>query len=162
MPEQARIRVNFSLREIEIAGDRETIEHFLQRFDSIIDGFKAAPTPTAPMQIAPPGQLPLAQTGAPPGTGMPAEFGEYLHQFADSVSEVDRVLIAASFVQANESENSFRTRDANALLQEQGIRLGNASECVRRNVSARRVFSMGQSRYRLSRVGLQHLQGLRS
>lgn len=162
MPEQARIRVNFSVREIEIAGDRETIEHFLERFDSIIHGFEVAPTPTAPAQIAASGQLPLVQTGAPPATGMPAEFGEYLHEFPDSVSDINRVLIAASFVQANESENSFRTRDANALLQQQGIRVANASEGVRRNVSARRVFSVGHSRYRVSQVGFQHLQELRS
>jgi hypothetical protein len=44
-------------------------------------------------------------------------------------------------------------------LTEQGVKVGNPSQCVKQNLLAKRVFKH-QGRYRVSQIGLDHLRQL--
>jgi hypothetical protein len=70
------------------------------------------------------------------------------------------MLAAGYYVQRQSGDNAFSTADANRRLGEQGIRLGNPSQCVRQSLSARRVFAVQRGRFRVSQLGRQHLRQL--
>jgi hypothetical protein len=57
-------------------------------------------------------------------------------------------------------DDSFTTADANKRLTEQGIKLGNPSQCVKQSVLAKRVFMVLRGRYRVSQHGRAHLRQL--
>ncbi|MGH6919854.1 MAG: hypothetical protein ACREJ0_19375, partial [Geminicoccaceae bacterium] len=85
--------------------------------------------------------------------------GELLHRLPRSATDVDRMLLAGHIAQSRSSDNAFSTGEANALLTEQGVKIGNPSQSVKQNVIARRVFRH-QRRYRVSQIGLDHLAQL--
>jgi hypothetical protein len=68
------------------------------------------------------------------------------------------MLVAAYFTQSG-PDNGFTPGEANALLAEQGITVGNPAQCVKQNLLARRVFKH-QGRHRVSQIGLDHLRQL--
>jgi hypothetical protein len=85
--------------------------------------------------------------------------GELLHHLPRSATDVDRMLLAGHFIQSRSGDTSFGTGEANALLAEQGVKIGNPSQSVKQNVVARRVFRH-QRRYRVSQIGIDHLAQL--
>jgi hypothetical protein len=70
---------------------------------------------------------------------------------------VDRMLLAGYFAHLQSADRSFATGEASALLTEQGIKIGNPSQCVRQSLAAKRVFKH-QGRYRVSQTGADHLR----
>ena len=68
------------------------------------------------------------------------------------------MLVAGYFAQQNGADSGFGTGEANTLLTEQGVKVGNPSQCVNRT-SAKRVFKH-QGRYRISQIGLHYLRQL--
>ena len=109
---------------------------------------------------------PPAAGAAEPGTAAPAppalsiegaSLGELLHHLPRSATDVDRMLLAGHFAQSRSADNAFSTGEANALLTEQGVKIGNPSQSVKQNVVARRVFRH-QRRYRVSQIGLDYLR----
>ena len=97
--------------------------------------------------------------GAPALSIDGASLGELLHHLPRSATDVDRMLLAGHVAQSRSSDNAFSTGEANALLTEQGVKIGNPSQSVKQNVVARRVFRH-QRRYRVSQIGLDHLAQL--
>ena len=77
----------------------------------------------------------------------------------DLASDVDRMLVAGYIVQSRSNDKSFSTGEANALLTEQGVSVGNPSQLVRQNLVAKRVFKH-LGRYRISQTGVAHLNQL--
>ena len=69
------------------------------------------------------------------------------------------MLVAGYFAQQRGADNGFATGEANTLLTEQGVKVGNPSQCVKQNLLAKRVFKH-QGRYRVSQIGLDHLRQL--
>ena len=67
------------------------------------------------------------------------------------------MLVAGYFAQQRAADNGFTTGEANTLLTEQGVKVGNPSQCVRQNLLAKRVFKH-QGRYRVSQIGLDYLR----
>jgi len=91
---------------------------------------------------------------------MPEIFGEYYAEFRSDITDVDKILIAGSFVQARDAERVFTTKTANQLLLDQNIKVGNASESVRRLTQTKRAFVVSDGRFRVSANGLEHLKTL--
>ena len=58
------------------------------------------------------------------------------------------------------ADDAFATGDANRRLTEQGIKLGNPSQCVKQSLLAKRVFLVSKGRYRVSQPGRAHLRQL--
>ena len=158
MSERARLRVNLAQSEFEVEGSEAFVRTYAERFDALLDrlGHGAQPD-DQPAGVA---QPPRAQPPSAPALSIDgASLGELLHHLPRSATDVDRMLLAGHIAQSRSSDNDFSTGEANALLTEQGVKIGNPSQSVKQNVVARRVFRH-QRRYRVSQIGLDHLAQL--
>lgn len=155
--EVARIRVSLTTGELEVEGSESFVSQYAEPIAAILeklesDGF----TPAAPMQqsAAPappaPGPTPQAAEDEP--------FGEVLHALS-SKSGTDQILLAGYYVGKNASDGTFSTNDAHSLLIGQGIKLSNASQSMKNNVTAKRAFKVG-SRFKVAKAGMDHLKSL--
>jgi len=103
---------------------------------------------------------PPQRTGGTQG-GLPETFGEFYHLFPTDLSDQDKVLVAAYFVQRTSEDNSFSTGAASELLRGQGVRPANPSQSIRRLRDARRLFPVANGAFRVSETGVRHLDELR-
>jgi hypothetical protein len=150
--QRARLRINLSQREFEVEGSEAFIKAYVERFEGWLARLD---------QTAEPAPLPAPDTRPEPAAQqLGAEsFGELLHRLPRAATDVDRVLLAGYFSYLRSADKSFSTGDANTLLTEQGIMVGNPSQSVRQNLAAKRVFKH-QGRYRLSQTGIDYLRQL--
>jgi hypothetical protein len=151
--QRARLRINLSQREFEVEGSEGFVSAYAERFDAWLGGLSEAPEPAAAALPAAPAPA-LRQRGAATAA---ESFGELLHRLPRSASDVDRMLTAGYFAYLGSPDKSFSTSEANALLTEQGVKVGNPSQCVRQSLVAKRVFKH-LGRYRLSQTGLDYLR----
>lgn len=152
MEDRARLRISLGQREFEVEGSEAFVREFAPRFETLLERLTSPPAA---------GASPAPQAG---GEGDPAPalgtFGEYLLRLPANATDVDRMLAAGYFVQQQAADDSFATAEANRRLTEQGIKLGNPSQCVKQSVLAKRVFMVTRGRYRVSQHGRQHLRQL--
>jgi hypothetical protein len=146
------VRISFSAREVEVSGPNDVVTDWLEKLDKYIVTFAELPNTPDPAR-----SHAAIRTDQ---TNMPDTFGEYFHRFPRNITDVDRILIACHFIQQRSEENQFTTAEARELLEHQNVRVGNPSECVRRNVDARRVFPLARGAYRVSMDGINHLESL--
>jgi hypothetical protein len=151
--QRARLRINLSQREFEVEGSERFVGAYAERFDAWLGRLSAPPEGAAAPESAPQVPAPSLRAAAPAAQ----TFGELLHQLPRAASDVDRILTAGYFAYLRSADKSFSTGEANALLTEQGIKVGNPSQCVRQNLVAKRVFKH-LGRYRVSQSGLDHLR----
>jgi hypothetical protein len=156
----ARIRVSLSTGEVEIEGSEEFISQYAESIDQVLERLKTdgpvAPPPqqaAAPMGVAAPAQA--APAGAPANE---EPFGEVLHSLS-SKSGTDQILLAGYYVAKSAPDGTFSTTDAHSRLMEQGVKLSNASQSMKNNLNAKRVFKVG-SRFKVSKTGVDHLNSL--
>jgi hypothetical protein len=150
--QRARLRINLSQREFEVEGSEDFVQGYAQRFDAWLgrlDHSVAAPPAVPTPKLA---RAPVRSSG--PGA---ETFGELLLRLPRAASDVDRMLAAGYFAHLRNADKSFSTGEANTLLTEQGVKVGNPSQCVRQNLSAKRVFKH-LGRYRVSQTGLDYLR----
>ncbi len=154
MSERARLRVNLAQSEFEVEGSEAFLRTYAERFDALLDRLGDRPQPD---------DAPTAGTPPPPPAATlsidTTSLGELLHRLPRSATDVDRMLLAGHLAQSRSAANAFSTGEANTLLTEQGVKIGNPSQSVKQNVIARRVFRH-QRRYRVSQIGLDHLAHL--
>jgi hypothetical protein len=74
-------------------------------------------------------------------------------------SDVDRMLLAGYVAQLHSPDQSFSPDEAKMWLNLHGIETSNASQSVKQNLLAKRVFKH-QGRYRLSQIGGDYLADL--
>lgn len=155
MDAQARLRVNLAQREFEVAGSEAFVRDWLPRIEALLARLDDVPPHDEPARepIAPPGP-------APGGTVELGSFGEFLQRLPASATETDRMLAAGFWMQQRSADGSFATGDANRRLLEQGIKVGNASQCVRQSLAAKRVFVVQRGRFRVSQHGRLYLRQL--
>lgn len=58
---------------------------------------------------------------------LPETFGEWMHSFKANLSEVDKALVTARYVQSQSETNDFKTAEVNKALKDHGIKLSNPS-----------------------------------
>ena len=156
MSERSRVRINLAQSELEVEGTEAFVEGFRPQIDTLLERLPQATilTRARPTEAE-------AAAGAPPPAGVELPpFGEYLHFLPQSATEVDRMLAAGFYLQQLATDDSFATGDANKRLAEHGIKVGNASQCVRQSLTARRVFSVQRGRFRVSQQGRAYLRQL--
>ncbi len=93
---------------------------------------------------------------------MPETFGEYLNQFKKGINQEEQMLVAGYYVQRTSDGNSYTTKEANDLLKEQSIKVGNASQAVADSKAAKRVFALKRGKFRVSQPGVDHINSLRN
>lgn len=155
MTEEARIRINLAQRELEIAGDQAFVAHYADRIEMMLAQLVEPVSERQPVQTNT--SQPASSRGNPTELG---SFGEYLHGLPNSATEVDRMLAAGYYCEATTSEGYFSTADANRRLLEHGIKLGNASQCVKQSLTSKRVFIVAKGQYKVSVEGRRYLQRL--
>lgn len=133
-------------REFEVEGSEAFVRGWAERFSSLLDRLDdpRAPEPAETARVEPPEG---------------PSFGELLHRLPRTVTDVDRILVAGHFAQSRRADRSFTTGEANALLADQGVKIGNPSQCVKQNLVARRIFKH-EGRYRVAQQGLDQLRHL--
>jgi hypothetical protein len=159
LSERSRIRINLAQSEIEVEGTEDFIAGFRPQIDALLDRLPEAQVTTRPSQPAPAAAKPAPSPTTPAKLELPP-FGEYLHYLPASATEVDRMLAAGFYLQQLASDDSFATGDANKRLAEHGIKIGNASQCVRQSLAARRVFAVSRGRFRVAQQGRTYLKQL--
>jgi hypothetical protein len=152
LDQRARLRINLTQREFEVEGSEAFVQGFALRIQELLDGIESA------MPIALP--APEAEVRAPEAPSSFGSFGEFIMRLPSSATDVDKMLAAGFYVQQASSDDAFGTSDANKRLTEQGIKLGNPSQCVKQSVLAKRVFMVLRGRYRVSQHGRAHLRQL--
>jgi len=154
--QQTRLRINLAQRELEIEGSEAFVRGFTNRIEELLDQLESAATaapPTAPASPEPRGPESAASSAL--GT-----FGEYIMRLPSSSTDVDKMLAAGFYMQQQSADDAFGTADANRRLTEQGIKLGNPSQCVKQSLMAKRVFMISKGRYRVSQPGRAYLRQL--
>jgi hypothetical protein len=149
--QRAKLRINLTQREFEVEGSESFVAAYAERLDRLLARL-----------TEPSGAAPEAHAAARPngdGLSPTGTFGELLQRLPRAATDVDRILIAGYFAQQNGADNGFGTGEANTLLTEQGVKVGNPSQCVKQNLLAKRVFKH-QGRYRVSQIGLDYLRQL--
>jgi hypothetical protein len=150
--QRTRLRINLSQREFEVEGSEAFVKGYAQRFDAWLGRLNDS------VEAPPATQPPKAARAPARAAGSGAEtFGELLQRLPRAASDVDRMLAAGYFAHMRSADKSFSTGEANTLLTEQGVKVGNPSQCVRQNLAAKRVFKH-LGRYRVSQTGLDHLR----
>lgn len=142
-----RLRVNLDQREVEVEGSESFVREWAPRIEALLERFDQPAT--APAEVV----------ERLPATKGPETFGEWIHRLPRSATDVDRILAAGHFAQHRRTDRSFATGEANGLLTEQGIKVGNPSQCIKQNLIAKRVFKH-EGRYRVSQLGVDHLRQL--
>lgn len=164
MTERTRLRISVAGREFEVEGSEEFVREFVPRIESLLEYLgDLAAAPPEPVQPTPSstgvnggGNDAAHESGAASG----GSFGEFMLRLPSSATDVDRMLAAGFFVQQGAADDAFGTADANKKLTEQGIKLGNPSQCVKQSLIAKRVFMVQRGRYRVSQHGRAHLRQL--
>jgi hypothetical protein len=149
---QTKLRVNLAQREFEVAGSEAFVREYAERIEALLErlgGSGAAPVDLSPDPVH------REQEAEPLG-----EFGSFIQRLPSSATEVDTMLAAGYFAQTVSSDDTFATAEANKRLLEQGIKLGNPSQCVRQSLVAKRVFLVARGRFRVSQHGRTHLRQL--
>ena len=158
MDQPARLRINLAQREFEIEGSEAFVKGFADRFHELLDQLESVAA------VAVPAPVPVPQVEARPAAGNSGanlgSFGEYIMQLPSSSTDVDKMLAAGFYVQLQSPDDAFGTADANKRLTEQGIKLGNPSQCVKQSLMAKRVFLVSKGRYRVSQQGRAYLRQL--
>ena len=146
---RARLRINLAQREFEVEGSESFVKAYAERLDQLL------------ARLTQPSGIASRAPSAPEGDGLAeaGTFGELIQRLPRAATDVDRMLVAGYFAQRNGADQGFGTGEANALLTEQGVKVGNPSQCVKQNLLAKRVFKH-QGRYRVSQIGLDYLRQL--
>ena len=154
---RARLKINLSQGEFEVEGSEAFVERYAARMDALFANLgehrvekPAVVTAHAEDEASPNGHA---------SSDAPNHIGEWLEHLPRSATDVDRMLLAGYFAQLRSGDQSFGTGEANTLLTDQGIKVGNPSQCVKQNLVAKRVFRH-QRRYRVSQTGLDQLRQL--
>lgn len=153
----ARIRIRLATGELEIEGTESFVSRYAESIDAIVDRLHTGSVITQPASTATPaGGVAAAESVTSPSPDEP--FGEVLHTLA-SKSGTDQILLSGYYVTKGTPDGTFSTADANSLLIEQGVKLSNASQSMKNNLNAKRVFKVG-SRFKVAKTGVDHLKTL--
>jgi hypothetical protein len=158
LSERSRVRINLAQAEVEVEGSEAFIAGFRPQLEALLERVAAVQATQREKPAVPATASPVSPV-APPRVELPP-FGEYLHFLPQSATEVDRMLAAGFYLQQLAADDSFATGDANKRLAEHGIKIGNASQCVRQSLAARRVFAVARGRFRVSQQGRSYLRQL--
>ncbi|SFQ56373.1 hypothetical protein [Parafilimonas terrae] len=163
MENKAKIRINLNAREFEIEGTEEFINSHSEKIDSFLEILKSIPVnQLPPQQPTPPAVVvnnqPITGQVQPPANGLPESFGEYFHSLPNNAKDVDKVLLAGHFAQAQNEQNTFTTLEATKLLLDQGVRLTNPSQAIKNNTDAKRLIKISKGKFRVSKDGSDFLK----
>ncbi|MAT96445.1 MAG: hypothetical protein CL608_04815 [Anaerolineaceae bacterium] len=171
----AKVKIDLQERVIEIEGSIEFVERQIDNLENIVDLIERLDTDdtslSEPNDIE---DIPASEeVNSPDETNtsndnknlsVPTSFGEWMHRFQETLTDQERALIAAYYVQNQSNENDFKTSEVTKCLKDHAIKLANPSNCLNRLASKKLTFQtrkVGSLKYRrVSREGEKHLKKL--
>jgi hypothetical protein len=154
--QNARIRINFSTREIEVEGTESFVREYAAKLEDpvnvLMESFVLHTSGSEDSETQ--GSVSSVSMAA-----LPSSFGEYLHQFTNSIKNVDQVLVAGYYAQCKASDGLFSAKDVRELLAEQGISLINTAARLGDARKAKRIF-VKDGKYKVSKTGKDHISSL--
>jgi hypothetical protein len=145
-----RVRANRNSGDLEIEGPPDLVNEWWEKLWPTLNQTGRGDSPPIKPRVGNAGNLET-----------PEVFGEFFHEFRSDITDVDRILVAASFVQSKDADRSFTTKAANQVLLDQNIKVANPSQSVRRLLEAKRAFAISEGRFRVSSTGFEHLNSLK-
>jgi hypothetical protein len=162
----ARVRISLVAGEFEVEGPEAFIRKYDPVVDELLENLRNAPTPkTASVSNAKEDGSHKRDDGLSTSTSEvaePSDFGEILQELPPKATNTDQILLAGHYVQQGSTDNTFSTGEANSLLLEQGVKLSNASQSLKNNLEVKRAFKVSNKRWKVSKVGEDHLNSLRN
>lgn len=168
MSETAKFKLNLKTGEVEIEGSEEFVERQIQQLETLIESVglrtqqRGEGLESAQLEAS---EHPTPQQLASKEEQPPASFGEWMHTFRADITEMDKALITARYVQSQSPENDFKTSEVNKSLKDHGIKLSNPSSCLKRLGEKKLMFQtrkVGALRFmRVSVDGQKHLESLK-
>lgn len=161
--ETARIRISLTAGELEIEGPESFVSQYEESIAAVLERLREEGV----VAVAPQQQAPVVVTTTngvgetTPGSAATAAdepFGEVLHSL-NTKSGTDQILLAGYYVGKSAADGTFSTTEAHKLLIEQGVKLSNASQSLKNNLTAKRAFKVG-SRFKISKTGIDYLNTL--
>lgn len=168
MADLAKFKLNLKTREVEIEGSEAFVERQIRSLETIFETLsqndcdsRHADEDESVEKVA------NIKSGDKPMTdSMPATFGEWMHSFKTELTDLDKALITAKYVQLKSPENDFKTAEVNTALKEHGIKLSNPSGTLKRLAGKKYLFQtrkVGKLRFmRLSTDGQEILESLKA
>ena len=158
------VRISLTTSEFEVQGSESFVDRYSDIIDELLNQLKEPAASRSSQRRAASGAVDdfpaseAADVGSP--RGLAREFGEVLHELAKNTTDTDKILLAGFYVAQNTNDKTFATGDANKLLIAQGIKVSNASQCMRQNLSTKRAFKTAGNRWRVAKPGEEHLKTL--
>ena len=154
----ARLKINLAAREIEIEGSESFVREYAAKFEDMLslvwEPVDESPSPSpSPSSDGVNPEQPIVTVP------LPASFGEYFSQFPNKMADTDRALIAGYYFQEHAEDKLFATKDVNTLLEEQGLKLANTSDCIGKAKKSRKVFAK-DGKYKVSISGRDYINSL--
>jgi hypothetical protein len=152
---KVRIRINLTQREFEVEGSEVFVQSYAAQFAGLLTRLLEEPVSSASLSTHQ-SPTPVVHNASEATAG----FGELYQYVPKTATDVDRILVAGYYVQRAGTDNCFTTAEVNELLTEHGVKVSNPSECVRRNISMKRVFLQQKGKYRVSQQGADYVRQL--
>ena len=171
MSSTAKFKLDLKTREVEIEGSEEFVERQIQNLASIFeflndDAADDTDTDHNAGEEAENGTIGEKPNGnAAQKAAIPETLGEFMHSFNADISDLEKALITAQFVQTQSPTNDFKTSEVNNALKDHGIKLPNPSVSLRRLGGKKFLFQtrkIGKLRFmRVSTEGQAHLDTIK-
>lgn len=169
MTSSVKFKLNVKTGEIEVEGSEAFVERQIQSLEALVQlmGLRTvmdrdeieSSTSSTPLEFV---EVVESQQKA---NNPPESFGEWMHTFQTDLSDHDKALITASFVQMQSSTNDFKTSEVNSALKDHGIKLSNPSVSLKRLGDKKLMFQtrkVGKLKFmRVSQDGQTHLATLK-
>lgn len=164
---RVRIRFAWDTCEFEIEGPQQYVDTYSDTIRAFTEILKSSANSHTDKSTTPSGkqisifEQPSAPVKAnPDGLEIPASFGELYYKVPKTINKTDIVLLASYFVQSQNNENTFTTREVNKLLRDHGIDLTNTAHFNKLNQDYKKVFMVRKGLYRVSEEGVKHLMDI--
>lgn len=164
-----RIRINLNSREIEFEGS----ETFIERYQSVIDEFinKIKQEPIKAPKVTNTAREDLVKNNSTennkasnflnsqPENQLPATFGEYYSKFPKNLKVVDKIILAAFFLQTKSDDGLFIIKDTADLLLEQNVQVTNANAFINSLMRSGKIFRHA-GKYKLTEKAIDDIDSL--
>lgn len=164
----AKLKVNFVSGEFEIAGEKEFVTDQIDNPGKISNLVKELHKEFSSKEMIGTGNVNLETNLELDDTKNDIKsaetFGEWFQKFKKDLTDTDKALITAYYIQKNSSDNEFKTIEVTKTLKDYGIRLSNTSLFLNNLQSQGYIFpteKKGNVMYRrVSKDGYENLKTL--